>query len=402
MRFIVDSRVAKIAAIVLLGAAALAWGYRDSLIYRDSPLPHDVFASGVDFYDQWRAQSDSYNIVNSYIDEGQCDVLDMRGKLVYRFPPGFCYFFKDHSFLAVPGVIRYHDSTGQLAWALKAQTHHDIDVSPDEKEIFVINSAIVPFRGQTVQSDSIEGFDRGGQKIFDWQFTDHADELQRLIKLPELSHEIVNGTKDLREITHFNSIQVLPENSVAQKLPAFRKDNLLVNCYGNKVAFVIDRQTGAIVWAHFFAGSQTGTNSSLEKSGVHSIKLESNGKLLYFQNVIGYEYDQTRFSDIEEMDPITEQVVWRYRARPARDMLVTGWGCVQALSNGNMLVTSSGAGRAFEITRAGRLVWEWSNPMLDVNGLSKPVYRVLRVPKSRVDPVIRVWKTVNEPGAPSI
>ena len=54
-------------------------------------------------------------------------------------------------------------------------------------------------------------------------------------------------------------------------------------------------------------------------------------------------------------------------------------GSQQALDNGNILITESLRGRIFEITRSGRVVWEYLNPA-EVDGYHASVMEAQRLP----------------------
>ena len=64
-----------------------------------------------------------------------------------------------------------------------------------------------------------------------------------------------------------------------------------------------------------------------------------------------------RSSAVVEIDPSTGAEVWSYRA--PHFFSSTG-GTQQSLPNGHFLVTSSRGGRVFEVTREGRIVWQWT------------------------------------------
>jgi hypothetical protein len=55
-------------------------------------------------------------------------------------------------------------------------------------------------------------------------------------------------------------------------------------------------------------------------------------------------------------------------------------GGIEALPNGNVLITESERGRAFEITRDGDIVWEFYNPDIDESKRQRAaIYRVARI-----------------------
>jgi hypothetical protein len=58
------------------------------------------------------------------------------------------------------------------------------------------------------------------------------------------------------------------------------------------------------------------------------------------------------------------------------------------LPNGNTLITESDRGRAFEITRSGRVVWEYYNPARagERKELIATLFEVVRIPARDLGP----------------
>lgn len=116
-----------------------------------------------------------------------------------------------------------------------------------------------------------------------------------------------------------------------------------------------------------------------ELDGQHDATQLENGNILAFDNGLR----RGSRSRVIEVDPTTEEVVFRY-THP--DLYSRLRGGAQGLSNGNLLITESDAGRAFEVTREGEVVWEFHNP--DVRGRGREaqravIYRLNRFPSSR-------------------
>ena len=59
-----------------------------------------------------------------------------------------------------------------------------------------------------------------------------------------------------------------------------------------------------------------------------------------------------------------------------------GPGTAQRLANGNTLITESNAGRAFEVTRDGKIVWDFYNPQRAGEGdrYIATIFELLRLP----------------------
>lgn len=82
-------------------------------------------------------------------------------------------------------------------------------------------------------------------------------------------------------------------------------------------------------------------------------------------------------SRIVELDPRTEEIVWSYE--PGPEFFSRRGGMAQPLPNGNLLLTQQDAGRVFEITRQGEIVWDFWNPQHNRNsGQRLSIYRAWR------------------------
>src|SRR5262249_3482889 len=63
-----------------------------------------------------------------------------------------------------------------------------------------------------------------------------------------------------------------------------------------------------------------------------------------------------------EINPATNEIVWKYQDKPAWNFFSPRMGYAQRLPNGNTLITESSFGRFFEVTNEGEIVWEYVNP----------------------------------------
>lgn len=103
------------------------------------------------------------------------------------------------------------------------------------------------------------------------------------------------------------------------------------------------------------------------------------GNILIFNN--GAEYDDARryYSSIEEFTPPADglnyrrepgsaygpaEPVWRYLAAPPGSFYSPYQSGVQRLPNGNTLICNSFTGTLFEVTPAGKIVWQYVNPVV--------------------------------------
>ena len=79
-----------------------------------------------------------------------------------------------------------------------------------------------------------------------------------------------------------------------------------------------------------------------------------------------------------EVDPLSDKIVWRYRAPNPRDFFTISKGANQRLPNGNTLITNSDQGQVFEVTPAGETIWEFWCPHKNDQGQRATIVRMKR------------------------
>jgi len=84
-----------------------------------------------------------------------------------------------------------------------------------------------------------------------------------------------------------------------------------------------------------------------------------------------------------EFDPAEpEALAWEYAGSDERPFFSATCGAAERLPNGNTLVTESDAGRAFEVTPAKEIVWEFVNPFRagDDDEFVATLFEMVRLP----------------------
>ncbi|MBY0273928.1 arylsulfotransferase family protein [Candidatus Binatia bacterium] len=152
---------------------------------------------------------------------------------------------------------------------------------------------------------------------------------------------------------------------------------------------VIDLDERRIVW-EWGAGQIVGP---------HDPWLLPNGNVLLFDNGVRPTQEPApsvrMFSRVVEVDPRTDRIVWEYRGDPPQSFFSPSRGGAQPLQNGNVLVTETTKGRAFEVTRAGKIVWEYWNPDFH-DGARRALYRMHRIGLDEYR-ALRGWREGNAP-----
>ena len=95
--------------------------------------------------------------------------------------------------------------------------------------------------------------------------------------------------------------------------------------------------------------------------GQHDAQVLDNGNVLVFAN--GSYSRDLHHSEVWEINPSTDEVVWEYRAKDnPQSFFSPHIGGCQRLASGNTLVCEGAKGCIFEVTPGGDIVWEYINP----------------------------------------
>ncbi len=380
-----------------------------------------MVANGVYYYDSCETD----NGVTLLDEQMRSTLIDMKGNVLAKFPFGITHISSDGTMIGamIPAVVKY-DADLNLIWKIFASPHHDI-TTDENGVIYLLSSDVHKFMGLNVNFDVLKIYCQEGDLIYEWRVFDHLEEFVSVISksayLNNLHHPYDTGkgveeyisqdperffwhfnpvSKDTAfEFTHFNSIQVLPENAVSKKIPAFKKGNLLLSfnpysCYG-----ILDTALGKIEWAAYLP----------ERATLHTPLLTPDGTILVFQNSTESSFWVDKENDpclehlhrkippknpspdpeprnwvsITEYNPLTNAKVWEYTANPRESLRALMLGSAQRLSNGNTLVcaaTDDKGGQIFELTPDKKIVWSYVSPEKNTaNEIPLSFYRAKRI-----------------------
>ena len=213
---------------------------------------------------------------------------------------------------------------------------------------------------------------------------------------------------------HMNAMHALgPNHWAASGDRRFAPDNILISSRNANFLAIISRRTGHIVWrlGPAFPPRKTVVFSDIGKkapfpvdgfSGQHDAHmippgLPGAGDLLLFDNEGEGGYPPADLpvvsgSRVLEINPVTREVVWQYTGTK-RTFFSPFIGSAQRLPNGNTLIDEGIWGRFFQVTPAGKIVWEYLSPFVGrgPGGLTAIpwVYRIQAVPYSWVPAGVR-------------
>lgn len=329
--------------------------------------------TGVVVYKQDEA-SPGYNLYTSG-HAPQALLIDMQGQLVYQWgydtksgPYWYrrVYLYKNGDLLALEEHCCLYklNKDSELLWFYDENVHHDFSVTPDGP-IYVLAREEVSYGdlcgGKSMWDDLVVELDPAtgipkAQLSITQAFANskYASLLQRMVSCTQ------------EEIFHTNTIDLISSTPAEARWP-FQKGNVLISSRELDTIAVIDLKRGTVVWA------LTGMWRYQ-----HEPTLLENGHLLLFDN-LGHK----GFSKVIEFEPFTQEIVWSYEGNEANGFVSEVLGSNQRLPNGNTLITESTAGRAFEVTAAGEIVWEFVNPERPLESRDKiaVVPEMIRLPR---------------------
>jgi hypothetical protein len=162
------------------------------------------------------------------------------------------------------------------------------------------------------------------------------------------------------DILHANHVEVY-DGELEHLSPLFRRGNLLVSFRDICSIAILDGRTHRVLWLW------GPTNLAVQ----HHSTILPNGNVLVFNN-------RVRRSEVLEVDPRTNAVVWRYDPGDS-DFFSSIRGSCQRLSNGDTLIGVSQAGYAVEVTPSGEVVWKFINPDINSDHFRQAIYRIVRI-----------------------
>ena len=264
------------------------------------------------------------------------------------------------------------DRDSNVLWKIQNQSHHDFAVASDGSIVTLIRRHLT----RKELERRYPGFEPPYNGILDDQVAilDSCGVELKKISLLEAFYRseyapFLSSMQSREDLFHANSVDIVERChgqsaiAVGEILISLRKPNAIVS---------VDIEVGRVSW--MLSGMWIGQ---------HQAQLLGNGNILLLDNRGGNKQTPLKLdhSEVIEIDPLTQEVVWRYAGSDESPFFTHQLGYVQRLPNGNTLVTESTQGRIFEVTTDGRKVWEYSSPHRagDDSGLIATVMGAQRV-----------------------
>ncbi len=258
-----------------------------------------------------------------------------------------------------------------------SEMHHDFQRLENGNTLIIARKALfIPdiYPEGLGKYDYLTEVTPGKTVVWNWFSWEHFDEFG-------FSEEAMSWIRQQRviystDIFHTNTVFVLPPNK-HDHYPILQAGNILMSQRNTNIVFIIDKDTGDIVWK---IGPDDNLTIGQHDARMIEAGLPGEGNILLFDNggPAGFPTKARTYSRVIEINPVTKRIVWQYDATDSGDMrhafystFISG---AQRLPNGNTLINEGIYGRFFEVAPDGEIVWEYieSNPV-------KMVYRVYRV-----------------------
>lgn len=256
------------------------------------------------------------------------------------------YLFPNGDLLGIyegQGLVKL-DARSHVLWSHRGGIHHDLEVAANG-DVWVLDrdGKLIPRLNPSegILEDMITVLGPNGTVRRRISIL-HAFERSRFRGL--LARRPAAG-----DIFHTNTLEIL-DGRFAARNPVLRKGNVLISVLKLDTIAILDPDREEIVWA------ETG---SFRRQ--HQPTFLPDGHLLMFDNT-GPGGDRSRVLEIDPFGASPNRVLWQFGGRAGQELFSKTLGSCQRLGGGNTLITESENGRALEVDRNGRVVWEFRNP----------------------------------------
>lgn len=249
---------------------------------------------------------------------------------------------EDGSLLAIHdgrALVRIGPDSEPL-WASPLRAHHDLALDGDRIHVLTRGERVVPevHPKVAIVDDVVTTIDRAGNVLSELSLWDALVRSEWRAMLDDLT--VRSG-----DVMHSNSIELL-DGRLADRHPAFAAGNWLLCARDLDLVFVVDPRAGLVVWL------ATGPWRA-----PHHPTVTDHGTVLLFDN-LGRDGD----SRLVELEVVNGSIVSQWAPTDPADFSTQFCGVAAPLANGNVLVTETCRGRAFELTPVGDIVWEYHSP----------------------------------------
>jgi len=280
-------------------------------------------------------------------------------------------------------VLLRLDAESRVLWSVGLGAHHDFDVDREGRVHLLVRRAVeVPAiaGGRTIVDDGVAVLGPDGTLLRQVSILAAFAASPWAFALDEAAvnprgRSLDPGDGLARDLMHVNAYNLLED--VPPGMPAaFVPGRALISLRELDALAVLDLESETIVW--FLRGAL---------DGPHDPEVDSEGKLWVFDNGL-----QRGWSRAVRLDPHTGRELAQWPRTRDESFHSEVCGALQLLPGGNLLLTESTAGRAFEVTPDGKIAWTFASPHR-VQGPNGPLiaclFEVERIAPEQLPPGLR-------------
>ncbi len=287
-----------------------------------------------------------------------CQIFDMKGEILRRYPGEFCIFLDDGRFVsAQKSELLLYDQSGKVIWRRALFPHHQMNLSLDGKRILVLGSetrSLSKDKKDLFRSDVYYIVDLSGKILNEYRLFDHAQAFpkERWANAKARRFPLIWSKATYPgvswEFSHTNSFYEIPENILGSRHSAFKKGNFIFNDISLMITFVLNADLKSVLWQSPILRE--------DWTMLHDVQvLQGTDRLLIYDNGT----PNRRYSRLLQMNPISEKIYWEYKAKPSTSFYMEKRGGVQLLPNGHTLYNDfNEAPRGIELDKSGNQVWK--------------------------------------------
>jgi hypothetical protein len=279
------------------------------------------------------------------------------------------------------GLVEEYDWEGSKVWSYRMFTsneieHHCFNRMPNGNTMILgwerIDDDIIRAAGREIPDgvrfknlyhsnfwlDFVREVNRDGNTVWEWHAVDHLGKGPDQIDINYILPKPVGDIYHTFDHTHFNSVDYIPET-----------DQVLMNSRNLSEIYLVNHKTGKIEyrWGNPSAYGKGRAPSfyddgDQELFGSHDARWLGDGRVSIFDN--GSERPEGKRSRVVVVNTKTNEIEWKYESWDNGSFYSERQGAAQPLPNGNWFVTSSNNGHVFEVTKDGKIVWDFVNPII--------------------------------------
>lgn len=273
------------------------------------------------------------------------------------------------------GLVRLN-ICGDVVWRLPYQTHHSIDRDEKTGNLWVSGRVfhdkptskypnhVPPFAEPTVLEVSPAGEILSEISVLEILEKNDLHGLLHMDDFDDIQRGVAKTTGDT---LHLNDVEVFPPHLTPG---TFEAGDLMLSLRNIHTVLVIDPGTEEVIY------KQSG-----EFVGQHDPDFIDGDRISVFDNAVAIGEEapkESRVVILKADDAVSEPEVY-FKGSEEIPFYTDVMGKHQWLQNGNLLVTESTKGHAFELDRKGDIVWEYVN-LVDEEGWVGLVDEAQRLP----------------------